>query len=113
MLEGVEIPDKRIVPVSLRSLLLARREGVLRADSAGGLATELRRILSAAEIEGSVDGSASRTQVSRRRRREALEERDVVVELDLSRCPSPAQRRHVSGRGGEVVVERQEVSGAA
>ena len=68
---------------------------------------------SAAEIEGSVDGSASRTQARGRRRREALEERDVVVELYLSRCPSPAQRRHVRRRGGEVVVERQEVSVAA
>lgn len=68
---------------------------------------------SAAEIEGSVDGSASRTQARGGRRREALEERDVVVELDLSRCPSPAQRRYVGGCGGEVVVERQEVSGAA
>ena len=54
-----------------------------------------------------------RAEACRRRCLEAPEELEVLVKLDLSRCLGLPQRRHITGGGWEVAVERQEVSGAA
>ncbi|MBI2528835.1 MAG: hypothetical protein HYV93_22990 [Candidatus Rokubacteria bacterium] len=55
----------------------------------------------------------SRAEARRRGRPEAPEKLEVVIEPYRSRDPGPSQGRHVIGGGREVVVERQEVSGAA
>ena len=68
---------------------------------------------SPAEVQRRAHGPPSRSEAHQRRRIEALEELEIVIEPDPSRCPGLSQRRHVTGGGREAVVERQEVSGAA
>lgn len=68
---------------------------------------------SPAEVQGGAHRPMPRSEACRRRRLEAPEELEVLVKLDLSRCLGLPQRRHITGRGREVAVERQEVSGAA
>jgi hypothetical protein len=70
-------------------------------------------IRSPAKVEGRAHRSTSRSEARRGRCLEALKEGQVFVEWDLPPCPSLAERRHVTGRGREVAVEREEVSGAA